>query len=55
MLQVQTKNAPQAIGPYSQGIIVNNLFYSSGQIPLTSRWYVGEGDVQVQTRKYLKI
>ena len=26
--------APAAIGPYSQGIIVNNMLYSSGQIPL---------------------
>ena len=36
MKVVQTNNAPQAIGPYSQGIIVNNMFYSSGQIPLTA-------------------
>lgn len=28
---VQTKEAPAAIGPYSQGIVVNNMFYSSGQ------------------------
>ncbi|HET6871905.1 MAG TPA: 2-iminobutanoate/2-iminopropanoate deaminase, partial [Sporolactobacillaceae bacterium] len=28
-----TKQAPEAIGPYSQGVIVNNIFYSSGQIP----------------------
>jgi len=39
MRTVQTNQAPAAIGPYSQGIIVNNLFYSSGQIPLTA-----EGD-----------
>ena len=38
MKVVQTNKAPQAIGPYSQGIIVNNMFYSSGQIPLTARW-----------------
>ncbi|MDC0706346.1 RidA family protein [Priestia sp. AB] len=48
MLQVQTKNAPQAIGPYSQGIVVNNLFYSSGQIPLRPDGMLVEGDVQVQ-------
>ena len=34
MKAIQTKLAPAAIGPYSQGIFVNNLFYSSGQIPL---------------------
>ncbi len=44
MLQVQTKNAPQAIGPYSQGIVVNNLFYSSGQIPLRPDGTLVEGD-----------
>ena len=31
---INTKKAPQAIGPYSQGIICNGLLYSSGQIPL---------------------
>jgi 2-iminobutanoate/2-iminopropanoate deaminase len=51
MLQVQTKNAPQAIGPYSQGIVVNNLFYSSGQIPLRPDGTLVEGDVQVQATK----
>lgn len=51
MLQVQTKNAPQAIGPYSQGIVVNNLFYSSGQIPLRPDGTLVEGDVQVQAKQ----
>ncbi len=32
---VDTKNAPAAIGPYSQGIIVNGLAFFSGQIPLS--------------------
>lgn len=31
---VETKNAPSAIGPYSQGVITGNLLFSSGQIPL---------------------
>lgn len=31
---VDTKNAPAAIGPYSQGIIVNGLAFFSGAIPL---------------------
>lgn len=34
MRTTHTQQAPQAIGPYSQGVIANNLFYSSGQIPL---------------------
>ena len=32
---VETKNAPAAIGPYSQGIIVNGIAFFSGQIPLS--------------------
>lgn len=31
---IHTDNAPAAIGPYSQGIITGNLFFSSGQIPI---------------------
>ncbi len=32
---VETKNAPAAIGPYSQGIILNGIAFFSGQIPLS--------------------
>ena len=32
---VDTKKAPAAIGPYSQGIAVNGLVFFSGQIPLS--------------------
>lgn len=48
---VQTSNAPAAIGPYSQGVAVNNLFYSSGQIPLTPDGVMVEGDIQAQTHQ----
>ena len=34
MKTVNTKNAPQAIGPYSQAKIIGNLVFTSGQIPL---------------------
>lgn len=34
MKQISTNNAPQAIGPYSQAIISNNMVYCSGQIPI---------------------
>ncbi|WP_281950542.1 RidA family protein [Nitrosophilus kaiyonis] len=32
---ISTKNAPQAIGPYSQAVKVENFIYTSGQIALT--------------------
>ncbi|ENQ3080782.1 RidA family protein [Bacillus multifaciens] len=49
MKVVQTNEAPHAIGPYSQGMIVNNMFYSSGQIPLTVNGEVVTGDIKDQT------
>lgn len=32
--KVETKKAPAAIGPYSQGIIANGFLFASGQIPI---------------------
>lgn len=32
--KISTDKAPAAIGPYSQGIIVNGLLFASGQIPI---------------------
>ena len=32
--QVSTQNAPAAIGPYSQAIIVGEMVFTSGQIPI---------------------
>ncbi len=31
---IETKNAPGAIGPYSQGFVVNGSIFTSGQIPV---------------------
>lgn len=51
MKTVSTTNAPAAIGPYAQGIIVNNMFYSSGQIPLTAAGELVDGDIEAQTNQ----
>ena len=32
--EIKTIKSPKAIGPYSQGILFNNLIFTSGQIPL---------------------
>lgn len=32
--KIATDKAPAAIGPYSQGILVNGLLFASGQIPI---------------------
>ena len=34
MKAIATTNAPGAIGPYSQGFVVNGFVYTSGQIPV---------------------
>ena len=34
MKKIHTEKAPAAIGPYSQGMVVGNLVYTSGQIPI---------------------
>lgn len=54
MKVVATNQAPAAIGPYSQGMVVNNLFYSSGQIPLTPAGELINGDVTEQTHQVFK-
>jgi 2-iminobutanoate/2-iminopropanoate deaminase len=54
MKVVQTLKAPQAIGPYSQGMIVNNMFYSSGQIPLTAEGELITGTIQEETHQVFK-
>jgi 2-iminobutanoate/2-iminopropanoate deaminase len=52
---VATKQAPQAIGPYSQAIKAGGFLFSSGQIaidPFTGQ--VFEGDVAAQTERVMK-
>lgn len=34
MTIIETNHAPGAIGPYSQGFVVNGMVYTSGQIPV---------------------
>lgn len=51
MRKVETSKAPAAIGPYSQGIVIDNLFFSSGQIALTPEGDMVENDVEKQTHQ----
>ena len=53
--RVETKDAPAAIGPYSQGIVVNGMVYTAGQIPLDpASGNLIEGDVSAQTRRVMQ-
>lgn len=52
---IQTDQAPQAIGPYSQAIKANGLIFASGQIPTdpqTGHFVVG--GIAEQTEQVLK-
>jgi reactive intermediate/imine deaminase len=52
---INTDRAPQAIGPYSQAVIVGNLAFLSGQIPLDpATMELVEGDVAVQADQVFK-
>lgn len=49
---ISTKKAPAAIGPYSQAVIVDNMIYTSGMIPIIPE--TGElegGDITAQARQ----
>ncbi len=54
MKSIFSKNAPAAIGPYSHAVVVNNMVYTSGQIPLTIDGEVLGDDVAEQTKQVLE-
>ncbi|MBY0330692.1 MAG: RidA family protein [Acetobacteraceae bacterium] len=52
---IATREAPEAIGPYSQAIRVGNTLYLAGQIafdPTTNR-LIEDGSIEAQTRRVL--
>lgn len=52
---IKTDKAPQAIGPYSQGIVANGLIFVSGQIPLSpSSGEMVSGSIKDQARQVLE-
>ena len=52
---VATKEAPQAIGPYSQAIRAGGFLFSSGQIAIDpANGQMIEGDVAAQTERVMR-
>jgi 2-iminobutanoate/2-iminopropanoate deaminase len=52
---VSTKEAPQAIGPYSQAVVADGWVFCSGQIPLDpATMELEQGDIAAQTDLVLK-
>lgn len=54
MQTISTSRAPQAIGPYSQGKIVGEFIFTSGQIALNPNGEFIDGDIVAQTRQVLE-
>ena len=54
MKLIATKEAPQAIGPYSQAIEANGFIYTSGQIALMPDGSMETRDVEYQTHQVMK-
>ena len=51
---INTKNAPIAIGPYSQGIIFGNLVFLSGQIGIDSKTNEIASSLEAQANQVFK-
>ena len=52
---VSTKNAPAAIGPYSQAVRVGDLLYTSGQVGLDpATGVLVQGGIEAQTTRVIE-
>ncbi|WP_300349107.1 RidA family protein [Clostridium sp.] len=51
---IKTDKAPGALGPYSQGIIIGELVYTSGQIPLNPKTSEMAESIEEQTAQSLE-
>ena len=55
MKKIFTDKAPAAIGPYSQAMVVGNLVYTSGQIPIDPKTgNIDAEDIASQTEQVCK-
>jgi len=51
--QISTKNAPQAIGPYSQAVSANGFLFISGQLGVTPAGEFAGSNVEAQAQQSL--
>lgn len=49
--EINSKNAPGAIGPYSQAVQAGNLLFISGQLPINPATGEMPEDIKAQTRQ----
>ncbi len=53
---IETKSAPRPVGPYNQGVLVENWLYCSGQIALdpSTGEMTGDGKIEEETKQVIK-
>ncbi|HET7265406.1 MAG TPA: RidA family protein [bacterium] len=52
---VRTEEAPEAIGPYSQGVVAGGFVYTAGQLALDPKTgQLVPGDVRIQTKRVME-
>lgn len=52
---ISTNKAPAAIGPYSQAVVIGDLVYTSGQIPIVpSSGVIEATDITAQTEQVME-
>lgn len=52
--EIVSKNAPGAIGPYSQAVKAGNLIFVSGQLPINAETGEMPSDIKAQTHRSIK-
>lgn len=54
MKSINATNAPETLGPYCHAVVVDNLVFTSGQIPLNQKGEIVSDDVKVQTEQVIE-
>lgn len=54
MKKIHSDKAPKAIGPYSQATLVNNMLFTSGQIPLNLEGEIVGSNIAEQTEQVMQ-
>ncbi len=52
--KIETKGAPESVGPYSQAIKTGKMLFTSGQIHLKPDGELLEGNIEEQTHQIMK-
>ena len=52
--KIETASAPKATGPFSQGVVNENMIFTSGQVYLTKEGKLLEGSIEEQTHQVMK-